>query len=151
MFQKLLNKQLLLVSEIRMGGDIMTKKARKQRNVSVAVRLTEKQRAIMQEFVTAWDLDMAVIGRRLIQYFIGRKVTLEELLKKYNANYLNKTFKDKVFDSPRTYKFRIHLTRDEKQKLDMLGTEWCCLPGEVARIVVDLFLLGIIGKNDIWE
>jgi hypothetical protein len=129
----------------------LTKRARKRRTVSVAVCLTEKQKAVMEELIAYWDLDMAVIGRRLIQYFIARKVVLAELLKKYNADFLNEKFKGGVFDSPRNYKFRIHLTREEKQKLDALGEEWCCLPGEVARILVDLFIFGIIEKNAIWE
>jgi hypothetical protein len=45
----------------------------------------------------------------------------------------------------------IRLRHEEKQKLNTLAYEWFYLPGELARILFELFIMGIIAKSDIWE
>jgi hypothetical protein len=51
----------------------------------------------------------------------------------------------------RTRRLCIRLNQDEKQKLSLLADEGFYLPGEAARILMELFIMGVIKKSDIWE
>jgi hypothetical protein len=94
---------------------------------------------------------MALVGRRLVQHLIGNKITWEELLKKYHATYSPQIPKNKGPNDLRTCKICIRISWEEKQKLNLMAEQGFYLPGEAARILMELFLKGIIKKSDIWE
>ena len=118
--------------------------------VTVSVHLTESQKAALEEIIRDWDVEMATVGRRLVRYLLEHKITLLELLQKYQAGVADKRIANKPTES-RNYRVSIRLLHEEKQKLNELANEWFYLPGELARILLELFIMGVIEKNDIWE
>jgi hypothetical protein len=102
-----------------------------------------------------WGLDTATVGRRLIRHLLGHKAILLRLLQKYQAAIAGKGIESCSFanrpSESRCCKISIRLNPEEKQELSLLAYEWFYLPGELARILFELFIMGIIGKNDIWE
>jgi hypothetical protein len=133
----------------------LTQESAAQRKVAVSVNLTESQKNALEEMIRDWGLDTAAVGRRLIRYLLGNKTILLELLQKYQAEVANKgsasrSFRNRPPESRRC-KISIRLNPEEKQKLSLLANEWFYLPGELARILFELFIMGIIEKNDIWE
>ena len=118
--------------------------------VVVSVHLTESQKVKLEEITGDWGIDMAQIGRRLIRHLLDNKVTLLGLLQKYQAVVAGKKTVYRPIES-RNYRICIRLLHEEKQRLSTLADEWFYLPGELARILFELFIIGIIGKNDIWE
>jgi len=129
----------------------LRKKNRHERKAVISIYLTENQKNTLEELISEWDIDMALAGRRLIQYLINNKTTLEELLKKYHAEYPLQGHKNSRPKELRTRRICIRLNRDEKQKLSILADEGFYLPGEAARILMELFIMGVIKKSDIWE
>jgi hypothetical protein len=93
---------------------------------------------------------MALAGRRLLRYFLSGKIALPELLAKYNAKCLNSDLEDRSRELKKRKLF-IRMTRDEKRKLILLAEEGFYLPGELARILVELFIKEVIRKEDLWE
>lgn len=120
-----------------------------ERKVTIAAHLSESHKKALEEIIHDWDVNMALVGRRLIQYLLSDKTTLLGLLQKYHAEGAVRKLKLKTSES-RTSRVCIRLSRDEKQKLSTLAEEGFFLPGEIARILVELFIIGIIDKNDIW-
>ena len=122
------------------------------RKVSVAVHLTKAQAGIFQDIIRNWrhEVNMSLVGRRLLQYLLSGKATLEELLRKYQAEFLDLARKNKS-RVLRDYKFSIYVNQEDKQNLSTLGEHWFYLPGEVARILVELFIKRVITENDIRE
>jgi hypothetical protein len=125
-----------------------------RKSVAVSVNLTEQQKIALEEMTRDWGLDMAAIGRRLIHHLLGNKTMLLSLLQKYQAE-VGKEIGPCPFTNrpsePRCDKVSIRLTPEEKQKLSFFAYEWFYLPGELARILFELFIMGIIEKKDIWE
>lgn len=122
------------------------------RKVSIAVHLTEAQAGIFQDIIRNWrhEVNMSLVGRRLLQYLLSGKATLEELLRKYQAEFPDLGRKNKSRES-RDYKFSIYVDREDKQNISTLGEHGFYLPGEVARILVELFIKRVITENDIRE
>jgi hypothetical protein len=77
-------------------------------------------------------------------------MTLPDLLQKYSAESSTGNFKTGTQEL-RNCKVSIRLTRDEKQKLIALAAEGFYLPGELARILLKLFIRGVIGIKELWE
>ena len=115
----------------------------------VSVHLTESQKTTLEEITHDWGIEMATVGRRLIRHLLGNKITLLELLQKYQAGAADKKTGNRPAES-RNYRICIRLPHEEKQKLNELANEWFYLPGELARILFELFIMGIIERNDIW-
>jgi hypothetical protein len=128
----------------------LPRKTEGERKVTIAAHLSESQKNEMEQLIRGWDVNMALVGRRLIQYLLSDKTNLLELLRKYHAEATVRELKIKTFES-RTYRVNIRLSREEKQKLILLAEEGFFLPGEIARILMELFIVGIIRKSDIWE
>ncbi|MCL2024092.1 MAG: hypothetical protein FWG82_06970 [Oscillospiraceae bacterium] len=134
----------------------MPKKIHEKRNVSVTVCLTKRQKTAVEELAAAWDIDMATIARRLIQLLLSKKTTLPELLEKYRAAHADgspsRAYARTNSGSLRRKEYRvcIRLTQDEKQVLNILADEGFYLPGELAGILLELFVAGVIKKSDIW-
>ena len=134
----------------------MPKKTREKRNVTVTVSLTEHEKAVMEELSADWDIDMAAIGRRLLQHILAKKITMPELLDKYRtistsenpSPISNNTNQE---DLRHRYRISIRLTENEKQELNILANEGFYLPGELARILLELFISGVIKKGEIWR
>jgi hypothetical protein len=130
-----------------------------RKSVVVSVNLTEPQKITLEEKIRDWGLDMAAVGRRLIRHLLNNKTILLSLLQKYQAEVANRGIgagsescpSTNRPSEPRGCKICIRLTPEEKQKLSLLAYEWFYLPGELARILFELFIMGIIEKNDIWE
>ena len=135
----------------------MTKKAREKRAVAVTVSLTERQKTAMEEFSADLDIDMAAIGRRLIQHLLAKKAALPELLGKYRTAsasgdlILTHSYANQKDLRRKKHRVSIRLTRDEKQGLNVLADEGFYLPGELAGILLELFVSGVIKKSDIWR
>ena len=129
----------------------MRKQKSCKRKVFVAICLTKTQKDALKQLIKEWDIDMALVGRRLVQHLISNKTTLWELLKKYHAAYPVSLSKNKELNELRTCKVCIRISWEEKQKLNQLAEEGFYLPGETARILMELFIAGIIKKSDIWE
>jgi len=127
-----------------------TQESANQGKVTVSVHLTESQKVTLEEIIRDWDIEMATIGRRLIRHLIQHRITLLELLKKYQAGIAKKRIANRLAES-RNYRICIRLLHEEKQKLNELANEWFYLPGELARILFELFIMGIIEKRDLWE
>jgi hypothetical protein len=129
--------------------------AGQRKSVVVSVHLTEAQKIALEETIRNWGLDMAAVGRRLIRYLLSNNAMLLHLLQKYQAGVADKGIGPCPFTNrpsePRCCKVCIRLTPEEKQKLSLLAYEWFYLPGELTRILFELFIMGIIEKNDIWE
>ena len=121
-----------------------------QGKVTVSIHLTQSQKAALEEIVHDWDIEMATVGRRLVRHLIQHRITLLELLKKYQAGVANKRNSNRLTES-RSYRICIRLLHEEKQKLNELANEWFYLPGELARILFELFIMGVIEKGDLWE
>ncbi|MCL2024090.1 MAG: hypothetical protein FWG82_06960 [Oscillospiraceae bacterium] len=122
----------------------------KQGKAAVSVHLTESQKSELEAITRDWGIEMATVGRRLILRLLDNKVTLLGLLQKYQAAAADKKITSRPAES-RNCRICIRLLREEKQKLNLLADEWFYLPGELARILFELFIMGIIGKNEIWE
>ena len=135
----------------------MTKKAKAKRDVTVTVSMTERQRTAMEEFAADWDINKAAIGRRLIQHLIAQKAALPELLRKYRAASASEDLAlTHSYPIPKDFLRKKHrvcirLTQDEKQRLNVLAGEGFYLPGELAGILLELFISGVIKKSDIWR
>ena len=134
----------------------MTKKIREKRSVTVTVSLTEHEKTVMEELAADWDIDMAAIGRRLLQHILAKKITMPELLDKYrtisvseNPSFISNHTNSE--DLRHRYRISIRLTEDEKQGLNILANEGFYLPGELARILLALFISGVIKKGEIWR
>jgi hypothetical protein len=112
--------------------------------------LTPSQKIALAERIRDWDIDMALAGRRLIRYFLSGKMALSKLLAEYNAKCLNGDLEGRSTER-KNRKLFIRMTRDEKRKLILLAEEGFYLPGEVARILVELFIKEVIRKEDLWE
>jgi hypothetical protein len=121
-----------------------------QGKTTLSVHLTEFQKTELEVISSDWGIEMAMIGRRLIRYLIGNKVTLLELLQKYQAGVAAERFASRLPES-RNHRICIRLRHDEKQKLNVLANQWFYLPGELARILLELFIMGVIEKSDIWD
>jgi len=117
--------------------------------VVIAVHLSDSQKLMLEELISDWGVDMAQVGRRLIRHLLENKITLLELLQKYQAEIAAKSIVNRQPET-RTYRICIRMPHEEKQKLNELANEWFYLPGELARILFELFIMGIIKKNDIW-
>jgi hypothetical protein len=124
----------------------VTKKGSKKRSALVVVCLTENERSALEEFALRWDIDLALVVRRLIQYFIKNKPSLPKLLEKYPAP----DFADSTAESI-TQKVSVRLRQEEKQVLNFLAYKAFRLPGETARILVKLYITGVIEDRAIWE
>jgi hypothetical protein len=96
---------------------------------------------------------MAVIGRRLIQALLENRINLLEILQKYDAEFTATGFKRRRPESSdrRNCRVRIRLTEEEMRKLITLADRGFYLPGELARILLELFIKGVIGQSDLWE
>jgi hypothetical protein len=138
-----------------MGQEPLAQESVTQGKVVVSVHLTESQKIALEEMIRDWGLGTAAVGRRLIRYLLGNKATLLELLQKYQAEVADKRGKSRSLTNKplesRHCKICIRLNPEEKQKLSLLAYEWFYLPGELGRILFELFIMGIIEKNDIWE
>jgi hypothetical protein len=121
-----------------------------KRSAVIVVCLTTQEKAALEEFAHGWDVDMALVARRLIQYLIKNRVSLPELLQKHHVETAFAKPKNKAPKS-RTCRIGIRIRQEEKQELIVLADRGFYLPGEAARILVILFITGIIEKNDIWE
>ena len=128
----------------------LSKESATQGKVTVSVHLTRTQKTALKEIIRDWGVDMAQVGRRLVRHLIDNKVSLMGLLQKYQAGIAGKKITYKLSES-RNHRICIRLLHEEKQKLDESANEWFYLPGELARIMFELFIMGIIEKNDIWE
>jgi hypothetical protein len=112
--------------------------------------LTGSQKIALERLSSDWGVNMAVVGRRLIQYLLSGKLTLQELLRRYQAEVKSCGLKSKPAET-RTSKLGIRVSEDEKRKLSVLADQHFYLPGEAARILVELFIMGVIEKSDIWN
>ncbi|MDR3230138.1 MAG: hypothetical protein LBT65_01745 [Synergistaceae bacterium] len=128
----------------------MTRKSREKRDVAVTVHLTKSEKAALEKLTAVWDLDAAVIGRRLIQSLLRGKMSLPALLQKYRKKSAAEEPESRFHES-RAYRVYIRMTRDEMRKLSALADEGFYFPGTMARILMELLLMGIIEQNDIWE
>jgi hypothetical protein len=135
----------------------MTKRIHEKRNVGVTICLTDRQKAAIEELADGWDIDMATIGRRLIQLLLSKKASLTELLEKYHVVHAsdNSTL-EHAHATPasrrrKEYRISIRLTQDEKQELNIIAEEAFHLPGEMGGILIELFIAGVIKKSDIWR
>jgi hypothetical protein len=123
-------------------------KRKKMREEGIAIHLTESQKTVLEEAAHSFDDNMSMLGRRLIQYLLSGKVTLEVLLRKYQSEVANLKNKYNLREL-RSCKFVAYIGKEEKQALIALADQGFYLPGEVARILVELFLAGIIREEDI--
>jgi hypothetical protein len=128
----------------------VTKKYAGKRSAVIVVCLTKKEKTALEEFARGWDVDMALVARRLIQYLIRNRVSLPELLQKHHVESAFAKLKNKAPKS-RTCRLGIRIRQEEKQALIVLADRGFYLPGEAARILLILFITGVIKKNDIWE
>jgi hypothetical protein len=134
------------------GGIVLMKNTTEKRSVDIVLSLTEHQKDVLEDFVIFWDLDMAVIGRLVVRYFIREKVTLVDLLNKHRAAFLDGKLNCVVdLNALKLYKLRVYLTEEEKRKLNALADQWGCRPSDIARMLLHFFVSGVIGKGDIWE
>jgi hypothetical protein len=134
----------------------LKKKIHEKRNVSVTICLTERQKAAIEELADGWDIDMATIGRRLIQLLLNKKAALPELIEKYQAVHTSEISAlehahTQAAKRRKIYRIGVRLTQEEKQELNILAEEAFHLPGEIGGILVELFASGVIKKSDIWR
>jgi hypothetical protein len=135
----------------------LTKKIHEKRNVSVTICLTERQKEAIEELADGWGVDMATIGRRLIQLLLNKKAALPELIEKYQAVHTSEISALEHAHTTQTARRRkidrisVRLTQEEKQELNILAEEAFHLPGEIGGIMVELFTSGVIKKSDIWR
>ena len=131
----------------------MTEKSKKQRRITVAVNLTASEREALEKFVCVCGLEMAAVARCLLLALINGKVTLPELLQKYRNKAKEPASSEKIQEF-KTSELRIHrvcirLTTEEKQELTALAHENFHSPAELARILLKLFIMGVIRPGDI--
>jgi hypothetical protein len=110
--------------------------------------VTKAQRILLEEAARAFDDNLSLLGRYLIKYLLDGKTTLEKLLCKYQAQAGGR----KHMVSPeelRINKFAIYISEEEKQALSILADQGFYLPGELARILIELFLVGVIKVEDL--
>jgi hypothetical protein len=96
----------------------------------------------------ALGISLNVLMSLLVRYFIygvfGGELNVEKLLK----NHL-KLQRDKR--SRKTCKMTLRIKESEFRKLDNLANQWFYLPGELTGILVELFTIGVINLNNIWN
>jgi hypothetical protein len=124
----------------------VTKKGSEKRSALVVVCLTEDERNTLGKLADRWDIEMALLVRRLIQYFIESKLSLPEFLERHRVpGAVHKTVE------PKNRKIGVHLRQEEKQALSLLAYRGFHLPGEAAGILVKLFIAGAIKDGEIWK
>ena len=115
----------------------------------ISTTLTEEEKKKLDFMAHDWGIRSGTIMRRLIQYFISDKMSLVDVLKKSNE------IKDNLPNSPSEEKtmkcfVRTSLGFGEKNKLNILVSEWDLSSSAVTRRLIQLFIAGVIEKKDIW-
>jgi hypothetical protein len=124
----------------------------------VSVSMNESQENFLRKAAHDWGISMSAVLRRLIAYalrriFVERSLTLECLLKQYQAMCENTTFTDgfSVKNEKKTFKTSVRLLEEDYKKLNVLAEHGFYLPGELVSILIELFVAGVIFKSDIWK
>jgi DNA-binding MarR family transcriptional regulator len=123
------------------------KRTQKKRSSAVSINVTEEQRNIFQSLIADWDISMAIVLRRLIQYALRESVNMENLFKQYYCL----TLPPKTPAMTKSYKTSIRLGHKECLQFRDLADKWGRTPAAIAEILMDLFNGGVIKKSDIWE
>jgi hypothetical protein len=106
--------------------------------------LTKNERSVLEEFTARWKVAKALLVRRVIQYFIESGLSLPEFLEKYRApGVVYRTAERRVC------RVSVRLMPGEKNTLDILAYKGFYLPGEAARILMTLYLTGVISDDAI--
>jgi hypothetical protein len=126
---------------------LSSRRTQKKRNSAVSINVTEEQRNIFETLIADWDISMAIVLRRLIQYALRESVDMESLFKRYYSL----TASHKIPAMTKSYKTSVRLGNREWLQFKDLTDRWGRTPACVAEILMDLFNAGVIKKSDIWE
>jgi Arc/MetJ-type ribon-helix-helix transcriptional regulator len=129
---------------------------KEKQEVFVSVSMNESQKDFLREVALDWGISMSAVLRRLISYALHRisehSLTLEGLLKQYQALHVNTASGDSYAkNDKKTYKTSVRLQEEDYRQLNVLAEHGFYLPGELVSILVELFIAGVVAKNDIWQ
>jgi hypothetical protein len=130
-----------------MKGGICVLQNVKEIKRRVSVNLTDGQKEELKSMSDALGINVNVLLNFLIRYFIygtaNGNLTLESLLIKYQK--LQRDTNNK------TRKITLRIKEEEFKKFNVLANQWLYLPGELAGILTELLIAGIIDINSIWN
>jgi hypothetical protein len=126
---------------------LSSSKTEKKRSSAVSINVTEEQRNIFQSLIADWDISMAIVLRRLIQYALRESADMESLFKQYYSL----TASHATTAMTKSYKTSIRLGHREYLQFKNLADKWGRTPAAIAEILMDLFNGEVIKKSDIWE
>jgi hypothetical protein len=127
----------------------LTRIIREKKPAAIAVNLTETEKNAIENFVAARGFDIATIARRLVQILLSGKVTLPELLRKYRETPISRETTNKIPEL-RIHRISVRLSEREEEKLSFLANGAFYRPSELIRILLRLFVIGIIKPSDFW-
>jgi predicted transcriptional regulator len=110
--------------------------------------MTEKQKADLHSLIiNNWDISMAVVLRRLIQYVL--KINYQEM----EAFFRHYQMTRKMSGSRETkiYKTSIRLIHRDWLKFRELADQWGRSPAFIVSMLTELFSSGFIPKESIWK
>ena len=134
---------------------IMTGKGGKQRRLAVSVNLTPSEMSALENIISVSGFEVAAFVRWLLLALINGKVRLQELLQKYREK-INEPKGSGRNREHKTSELKIHrvcvrLTQREKHELNVLAQENFYRPAELIRIILILFVMGVVKPSDIME
>ncbi len=118
------------------------------REYVISTTLTGEEKKKLDFMAHDWGIRSGTIMRRLIQYFIADKMSLVDVLKK--SNEIKDNLPNSAEEKTIKYFVRTSLGFGEKNKLNILVSEWDLSNSAVTRRLIQLFIAGVIEKKDIW-
>jgi hypothetical protein len=128
----------------------LVRKGRARKHFAVTVNLTESEKNAVEEYAAERGFDTATIVGCLIQILLSGKRTLPELLQKYEDAFIDKGFVNKA-PGLRIHRITVRLSQKEKEELTVLAAGAFYRPGQLVRILLQLFVAGIIEPREFWD
>jgi hypothetical protein len=125
----------------------LSRRDRERKCFAITINLTETEKNVIEKSVAALGFNAATITRCLIQVLLSGKRTLPELLQRYKDAFMGKELANKAPEL-RIHRITVRLSQKEKEKLAVLAAGIFYRPGQLVRILLQLFVAGIIEPRE---
>jgi hypothetical protein len=124
--------------------------------ITVAVNMSDSQNDALRKAAIDWDIGISTILRRLVTHVIYRiftkhDLTLDELLRKYHRLHAASFENSPGKNEKKSNKPSVRLAPKNYQAFDVLAEQGFYRNGELLNILIELFIVGIISKDEIWS
>jgi hypothetical protein len=128
----------------------LSREERERKCFTIAVNVTESEKNAVEEYAAERGFDTATIVGCLIQILLSGKRTLPEFLQRYKDAFMDKGFANKIPEL-RIHRIAVRLSQKEKEELTVLAAGAFYRPGQLVRILLQLFVAGIIEPREILD